>query len=489
MKNLFRLALLTLCAIAPLRECHAAFLIRDGKLQTDLNANTNRITNATDFVTAAGVSLSNLAAQVSASGATQVVYIAVSSSTNYIATSSRTGQVLFVQYCVTNGAAGGGSGTLTNGVVQGQAIATLTNNGALFYLTFTGATELANFTVATSALWSAISARLASNVWAAADSTTNYVRRTGGDYYASSQWNLYAPNGTDFLSIGNGQLVLSLLSVNASYLAFDSSGFSLFNAPFVGNGSGLTGLNGASITNLTAGSITNILAGNGISVSSGSGPQVTVALSNGFTLAGGITITAGAFTGNGSGLTNVNARTLDGFTGSDITSNTVKIVATPPFSAVTTSAGGTNTTTISATLRMYQPRDSKGDLDIGWTDSLVTGVDLVSAHNATNDIIFARYATTPSTTTKTNTYYFFSPFGITGVVTGLVRASQASGVFVFTARDGNNASAAITQTVAAADTTYTTNLPLAITALYFSVEARIQTTNSANLYQAGVDLR
>lgn len=62
MKNTLRIVFLALCALAPVREVSAAFLIRDGKLQTDLNANTNRITNATDYVTAGGISLTNIAA-------------------------------------------------------------------------------------------------------------------------------------------------------------------------------------------------------------------------------------------------------------------------------------------------------------------------------------------------------------------------------------------------------------------------------------------
>ena len=143
--RLFLLAFL-LCAFAPLREVSAAQLIRDGKLQTDLNANTNRITNATDVVTASGVSLTNLAANL-----------------------------------------GGGSGTLYRVESQVSGLGFTTPNGPTAFLTGTVATA-GSFAdtnsvgvIATNAVNQStnVAARLASIVWATADSTTNSVRLTG----------------------------------------------------------------------------------------------------------------------------------------------------------------------------------------------------------------------------------------------------------------------------------------------------------------------
>ena len=83
-----------------------------------------------------------------------------------------------------------------------------------------------------------IGARLASNVWASADSTTNSVRRLGGNYYATNSWIFANQAGDTFVSIGADSNIV--VAVDATHLfQFNEAGFTLFNTPFIGDGSGL----------------------------------------------------------------------------------------------------------------------------------------------------------------------------------------------------------------------------------------------------------
>lgn len=415
------------------------------------------------------------------------------------------------------GGGGGGSGTLTGAVVGAGSSyrLTSTNNGTANATLNFDATGLATGTPLYVQSETNANARLASNVWASADSTTNYYRRTDGITLSNSISALFMLNrgdsantlnysftaadgaasdgggfsfkaGDDNTHIGNGGNYRFAVGYGASVGSFtieldpengDGSGggnvvvsngnLRVVNGQFVGAGAGLSDINSGVLTNLGA----------------------------------GLAISGGKLTaqGNGSGLTNVNAATLNGFTGSDLTSNTVKIVATQPLSASTSSAGGTNTTTISiaATALMRNQRGfifrgSEGSLQAAFVEPIhiPPGGDYISVRTATNALTVNNFIQTLSTITATSIAYVAFNHMQTGAIPWVVVANQPVGDYVFSAYDYSGAqSVAITQTVAAAGTWYYTNLPLSINAFIGKIEARVRTTNSANIYQGGIDVR
>ena len=138
------------------------------------------------------------------------------------------------------------------------------------------------------------SARLASNVWAAADSTTNYVRKTGGNYAATGAWSFVAGGSNNPVTI-QGSDGVSVLGKGGDVNVTAGNGDTFGGSVFISAGAGDSGAgdvvimrgdtailsttgtlvnavfgfsgNGAGITDLNAGALTNI--GSGLALSAG----------------------------------------------------------------------------------------------------------------------------------------------------------------------------------------------------------------------------
>ena len=151
---------------------------------------------------------------------------------------------------------GGGTNTVHLAATAGRLIIT----GAVDIVS--GQAVPATINGAQIATASDVSARLASNVWAAADSTTNYFRRTGDSVpyisfaIASPPLNNATTIGYGLNGRGNSDFVIFQTEANGTYFDMVNpvtfNGLVISDVGFSGDGSGLTGLNGASITNLSA---------------------------------------------------------------------------------------------------------------------------------------------------------------------------------------------------------------------------------------------
>jgi len=130
----------------------------------------------------------------------------------------------------------------------------------------------------------------------------------------------------------------------------------------------------------------------------------------------------------------------------------------------------------------------EGSVNGGYTRTFGVGLDDISSDDGSNFVTFGAFLYTASTVPVTNTLY--GDFGIspTGTTYGLrVRANQASGNLTF--RFTSEAASYTEQTIAiaAANSTYTTNILLPF---YKVRDVRVQvimsTTNANNLYRIGI---
>ena len=129
----------------------------------------------------------------------------------------------------------------------------------------------------------------------------------------------------------------------------------------------------------------------------------------------------------------------------------------------------------------------EGSVNGGWARTFGTGLDDISTDSTTNIDSYAAFLFTASTATITNTLYGAFSIPYTGSNYPLkVRANQGSGTVIFTATDGSSTRVS-TQTIAAAATTYTTNVVMPGTAVTnVKVQVIMSTTNAANLYRIGI---
>lgn len=102
-----------------------------------------------------------------------------------------------------------------------------------------------------------ISARLLSNVWDIADSTTNYVRRTGDNITGNLVVDAAVPDIVNFSVTGSG--ISGYADSGGTEFIVDITGFRVLGRPFIGSGAGLTSLDSGALTNL----------GSGLAISSG----------------------------------------------------------------------------------------------------------------------------------------------------------------------------------------------------------------------------
>lgn len=419
-------------------------------------------------------------------GAITGAYVAGQSGTGSVAKSGR-------QLALTYPASGGGSGTFTNfqwgtnsstaqGIVAAGSNNTLRSAGGTNYLDGTlfstlyslanggglsisqASGPIATLTVTNSTHLGGVPAAgyLTTNEHAAADSTTNYVRRTGGSYTATGGWEFVSGGlsnsmrlkagdsvgvgGNLILAAGDGDVggdvrfysglgdsgvgdfLFAPYNDENPFLLLSNTNGAIFYLTIYGNGSGLTDLNYLSITN-----------------------PITIA-------------TQGAGT---------------------VVTNIVR------GGSVITQQMGTVTGGASPNPRGFHRRGTEGSLDAVWSMELAPGTDLLAVYTATNLLTVGAYLTTVSTTTKTSIQHIAWSQGVTGAVPFVVIGSQpAVSDFVFSAMDySGGVSVSITQTVTAAGTWYYTNLPLSITAYIGRIEGRVRSTNSVNQYQGGVDVR
>lgn len=454
MKTLLRLSCLFVCLVG--MSVPAAQLIRDGKLQTDLNANTNRITNATDFVTASAISLTNLAAQLAAGGAAQWVFIAISSPTNYFAPSTRTGAILYVQGCITNGGSGGGStSTLYSASTTDAGFISIANpNGPNIVLTPgtnlpTLVQHRAHGVLITNALTVAYAAVVNG-------SNTNNI-------------NIIAADQVVPVSAGREVLIQAGDGLGDSGSAVTGGNLTLRAGRASGNGDAA----GGDILIYT-GTEQGAVPAPAIRFMNYVGVELMVVSNGG--------VYAPTFYGNGAGITNVNSTNsthLNAISGTNYVRGVVL-------------NGGTNRPDSNGLAQLgvsqgFHPLDFEGSLNGGITARFAPGLDLISTRSAATNELFDVKGYTVSTVTITNTVYVRFGMEQRSSIAWTVRASQPSGTFIFRVRDQAGGALAITQTVAAASTSYTTNLALgAVVASEGEIEARYATTNALNTYQYGV---
>ena len=129
----------------------------------------------------------------------------------------------------------------------------------------------------------------------------------------------------------------------------------------------------------------------------------------------------------------------------------------------------------------------EGSVNGGWARTLGVALDDISTDATTNIDSYAAFLFTVSTTPITNTLYGEFTLPNYGASYPLkVRANQGSGTVIFTATDGSTVSVS-TQTIAAANTTYTTNVLLTSTAVTnVKVQVIMSTTNANNMYRIGI---
>lgn len=300
----------------------------------------------------------------------------------------------------------------------------------------------ATWAAGTGSLWTAISARLQSNVWAAADSTTNFVRRTGD----TIRGNLFVTNS--IFSYGDGYVQLSpgsparggivtfvaddlsiaslRMGTGGGYLTRDEN--KMWDAGTDGSGSGL---DADLLDGLDSTAFFQSIATQGV------GNVVTNLRSGG----GVITQQMGTITGGGGGAV---APRIQGF---------------------------------------HRWEGSAA----GWhVASLPVGVDDISTDGSTTYDLYSQFIYGSSTVTITNKLYGSFSVPVTNNFPFQFRANQAGAVAVVSLNDGS-AVKVITQSLAAASTTYITNAPIAGgAATNFMVEFRYSTTNAANPVRIGV---
>ena len=130
----------------------------------------------------------------------------------------------------------------------------------------------------------------------------------------------------------------------------------------------------------------------------------------------------------------------------------------------------------------------EGSVNGGWTRTFGVGLDDISSDNTTNIDSYAVFLYTVSTAPVTNTIY--GEFNIPSTEASFplkVRANQASGTVIFTATDGSNVPAVSTQVIAAANTTYVTNVLLTgSTVTNVKVQVIMSTTNINTMYRIGI---
>ncbi len=137
--------------------------------------------------------------------------------------------------------------------------------------------------------------------------------------------------------------------------------------------------------------------------------------------------------------------------------------------------------------RIYWGNRWEGSINGGWAQSFAAGVDDISTDATTNVDQYAAFVYTASAAAITNVLYGEFAAPVTNVSYALrVRANQPGGTVIFTATDGTTATSS-TQAIAAASTTYATNVVLPGTSVT-NVKLTIiySTTNAANLYRMGI---
>ena len=132
----------------------------------------------------------------------------------------------------------------------------------------------------------------------------------------------------------------------------------------------------------------------------------------------------------------------------------------------------------------------EGSVNGGWGNSFAPGLDDISTDAGANIDAYGAFIHTASATAITNELYGQFVVPVTNASYALrVRANQPGGTVIFTATDG--ASTRIcTQVIAAAGTTYTTNvaMPSATTVTNVKITVIYSTTNAANQYRLGVGM-
>jgi hypothetical protein len=186
-------------------------------------------------------------------------------------------------------------------------------------------------------------ARLASNAWSVADSTTNYVRRTGdtmsGVLLSSEYIQVTKDSGQIFgrdVSGSNQISVTALGTFGAMLITKHHNSAGTRGITFLADGSGLL----ASI-------VTNsILAYPAVGFqNSHLGAMASVSTTG--TISGSIVYGTQNFIGNGAGLTNVTADSLNNNAAQSLLTNNLVILGTAPVTVTTTTGGNITTATVS----------------------------------------------------------------------------------------------------------------------------------------------
>jgi len=366
-----------------------------------------------------------------------------------------------------SGGGGGGSGTLTGAVVAAGSSSRLTstNDGSATVKLNFDAAGLATGTpvyVESDPVWGGVSninatnvsARLASNVWDLSGSTTNYVARTGDTM--------------------TGDLLLTNVGANASSIAVYHTNASLIIQvdgtpvnPTVRFTRGTTNVFlGMSATNLmraTTGGLSPAYriwdAGN-----DGSSSGLDADLLDG--LDSLQILPTIATNGTGNAVTNLT------FGGNIITQQ------------LGTITGGSGGASVDPEILRFSRWE--GNAAAWHVDTFPVGIDDVSVDGVTNQDAFAHFVYSTSLTTVTNKLFGRFTVPVTNHFPFKFRANQAGGVAVVSMFDGT-AVATITQSLAAAATSYITNAPIPAGAVTnFAIEFRWLSTNAANPHRIGV---
>jgi hypothetical protein len=119
--------------------------------------------------------------------------------------------------------------------------------------------------------------------------------------------------------------------------------------------------------------------------------------------------------------------------------------------------------------------------------SITNGISPLSTDAGTNIDAYAAFLYTASATAITNELYGEFAAPVTNASYALrLRANQPGGTIIFTATDGQTATVS-TQIIAAALTTYVTNVVLPATSVTnVKVQVIYSTTNAANVYRLGI---
>lgn len=473
MKNTLRIVILALCALAPVREVSAAFLIRDGKLQTDLNANTNRITNATDYVTVGGVSLTNLAANLG--GGTGTLY-RIESQVSGLGFTTPNGPTAFLTGTVAT--AGSFADTNSVGVISTNAVNQATNFVARAGDTMTGNLIITNASITVKS--DSINAQFSD-----ARGAAGVLLQTGSPSAATNTYGVVKLQDSG-PSAGYGTLYFDS-RVSPTGLWIKASGTNRWNVWDQRNDGAGSGLDADLLDGLESTNFAQLA----------SSPTFTG------------TITAGGFSGNGAGITNVTASALNGNAAQSLLTNNLVIQGTAPVTVTTTTGGNITTATVSLATGGTLPtmnganltniagvyatntlnvmphwmRTQAGATSI-WSYADLGGGDALTVSTATNlesyGLIF-QTAQAGSLQQLTREGAIVSPVTGTNVLVD-VKGNGTNGSATITIYNGAASTVRTQSLVGAAGTIYTLNIPISFSAwrrLGVNVAASVQNTNAA----------